>query len=103
MKFIDNLYLTDEIKKKKNRVLRKIKAQKFVLGLYIITLPSEDNGLLEIYPQYILLSSFYNQMDITVVGLAFGKDEAIELTNSIISDCYFTRNDFDIKTFIAER
>ncbi len=99
----NDLYLTEGIKKKKRKILHNLKKNKLQINVYTIILPLGDSGLLEIYPSYIFLQDIYKKEKIHLIGLAEDKEEAFELVEKIVMDCYKATNGFDIKSFVTER
>lgn len=102
MKIPKNIIFGELAAKKKNKILKAIKNKKYVFDVYIITLPTAS-GILEIYPSYILTKQDNIDNDITIVGIARGKDEAMEIVSDVLLDCYKKLNSFDTKKYFAER
>jgi hypothetical protein len=76
---------------------------RFSLDTYLITLPSNDENLLDVFQANILLQPYYKKADrdIFVVGIANGKDEAYEVVRDIIDDVYSHTGAFDIKKYLG--
>lgn len=102
MKIPKKIIFGELAEKKKNKILKAIKKDKYVFDVYLITLPTAF-GVLEIYPSYILTNKAYINKDIVIVGIAKGKDEAVKMVSDILSDCYKKLNGFDTKKYFAER
>ncbi len=103
VKWYKNLYFTEGTKKRKRKILHNLKHNKLQINVYTIVLPLGDSGLLEIYPSYVLLQGIYKEKKIHLVGLAQDLNDAYELVEKIVMDCYKSTNGFDIKSFVAER
>lgn len=100
MRWYDKLYIGEIAKKKEKTILAKIRNHKFQFGVFVITLPANDNNVLDIYPSHILLQPYYKKQNMMILGIACGNDEALEVVQDIIMDSYQTTGDFRIKDFI---
>lgn len=109
MKWCRDLYWGDSIasdKKpntRKRKILYRLKHNKLQINVYVIVLPLGNDGILEIYPSYVLLQEIYKRQPVCVIGLAADRNEAYELTGKIILDCYAQSGSFDVKSFVRER
>ena len=65
-------------------------------------LPVNENNSLEIYPSYVLLQKHYKKRDLFVVGIGEGRDEALELMEQIIMDCYHKTGQFLVRKMIEK-
>ncbi len=88
---------------RKGKIYRAIKHKKPLFDTYFLTLPIDGPGVLEVYPYNVLLQSFYQSKKYTVIGIAYTKEEALELVNSIVSECYFRNKDLEILKYYKER
>ena len=103
MVWIDNLYVSDNINKKKNKIIKKIKKGKLTANKYIIALSRSDSDLLDIFQANVLKQSYYKSQDIIVIGVASGKKQSYELVKKIFDDCIEFTGTLDIKQFIKSR
>lgn len=102
MEWYNNLYIGENAKKRKKRIITKIKLNRPQLGVYVITLPMNDRNALEFYPSNVILQKHYRKMNMTVVGIAIGKDEALILVQKILMDCYKQTGQFLVRKMIEE-
>ena len=58
-------------------------------GLYLLTLPSNRENLLDILPQPVLFQEHYQRIPIVVVGACRGRERAMELTDGAGYDHVF--------------
>ena len=102
MKVIDSLYVKGIKDKKINKFVSKIKNNKIVNGIYVITLPIFDDGILEIYSYLQFKQKFYSKFydDIVVVGIAKNKEDADMLVLDIVQQLYDADCGFDIRRFL---
>ena len=103
MKWYKDLYVSDSISHKKRKILHKLKRNKLQLNVYAIVLPLGDSGILEVYPAFVFLQKIYKKQNIFILGLASDREEAYELVEKIVMDCYKYTGHFDIKKYIEER
>ena len=103
MRWFKDLYLGESILDQKEEVINKIKNGKFTLNKYVIALPRNDYDTLETYPAVILKEEWYKKSDTFIVGLATGDDEAKEVMQFIISDCYDQTGGVDVRKFIMDQ
>jgi hypothetical protein len=103
MKFCKKLYLGEGTRKHRWKYIWKLKHHAGLLDIYVITLSDNPGELLEIYHNAFLMQEFYKQNPPFVVGIAKGKDEAMELVSEIIRDGYLKTGNYDIKTYLLEK
>lgn len=102
MKWYNELYVGQNALKTKHKIIKKAIRNKPQIGVYLITLPINENNSLEIYPSYILLQKYYKKKNLFVVGISIGKEEALNLVTTIILDCYNKTGQFLVRKMINE-
>lgn len=95
MKWHTNLYLGEHASCQPDLV-EKLKAGKRPMNVRLITLPANQNNLMDIVP---CLGGFYRD-NLYVVGVAVGENEARQVVMSIIRDVYQTTGGFDVKQYL---
>lgn len=103
MIWYEDLYVGYSLLDKKRQIMRKIKKGKTLFNKYVITLPQNDYDTLEIYPSNVLTQKWYLESDIVVVGIAEGKEEAMDMITLIIMDCMEQTGGVKVKDFIMEQ
>ena len=73
------------------------------IGIYVITLASNRQNLLDIIPSYELMQRGYPKREMVIVGLAKGYDEAVEVAASIVDEVYRNTGTFAVRTYLAEK
>jgi len=87
MKWFDRLYVGDGAEKKQDRIVRGIRVGKVQWNVYVLTLPSNPANQLDILSSNYLLQSYYRrQEDLTVVGIAKGREEAFFVLQQMVED-----------------
>lgn len=98
----DKLYFHEDNDRKKARLLRRLEKGKLVPDIYVLALPeSRERNILDIYSSLELMQPHYKGRDKYVVGLAHGKEAAVELATSIVEQMYSANGNFDIRTFLG--
>lgn len=103
MKYYKHLYLSEGLRKKKKKVIRKLDKKKFQLDVYLITLAAEEKNQLEICRSLLLLQPAYPQKEYFVVGIAKGYEEALELVEQIAAEVYNETEGADIRSYILRK
>ena len=98
----DNVYTELNKDKKFKKTLRQISRKKPVSGLFLITEPLFEAGIMEIYNYNELLQPYYRKQKrvINILGIASSRDNAKSIVRDIVEDLYNCDN-FDIKTFFG--
>ena len=103
MNVSSNLYISDSLKKKQNRILAKIKKAQKVLSLFCVTNASNCNNLLDIYYYNEFFQKASKQyLDVTIYGVAKTKEEAFKLVEQMVNDCLQARGDCDVRQFLKQ-
>ena len=91
----DKLYFKEDNAKKKTRLLHRLEKGKPEPNVYILALPeSRERNILDIYSSLELMQPHYKNRSKYVVGIARGKQDAIELASSIVGDMYNTNGEW---------
>lgn len=103
MKYYSNLYVSERLKKKKDKVIARLERRKIQTDLHVILLPECDHNQLEIVNAVYLLQPGYPREDRMVVGIAKGFDEAAELIEKISREVYDATGDLKIRDYIQAK
>ncbi|TCT16838.1 hypothetical protein EDC18_101134 [Natranaerovirga pectinivora] len=84
----ESIYYSDNIKEKeKNKIIKKINKNKYPKDIYCLCLTNKVNFQLEILETKELKKE-KEKMDLKIIGIAKGKEEAFELTKIIVQEIY---------------
>ncbi|SNU06137.1 hypothetical protein SAMN06297422_10648 [Lachnospiraceae bacterium] len=85
-----NVYTTDISEKAFSKLLRRIALKRPVNGLFVVTEPLYEAGMMEIYNYNELLQPFYRKkkISINIYGIANSRDDAKKIVCDIIDDAY---------------
>lgn len=103
MKYYSNLYVSEGLKKKKNKVISRLERKKIQPDLHVIMLPECDHNQLEIVSAMYLLQPGYPRKNRIVVGLARGYEEALEMVEKISREVYEATGDLKIRDYIQAK
>lgn len=103
MIWYDKLYVGESIVHKTTKIKWKIMHNAGQIGIYVITLASNRQNLLDIIPSYELMQRGYPKREMVIVGLAKGYDEAVEVAASIVDEVYRNTGTFAVRAYLAEK
>ncbi len=104
MKWYRDLYCSENIKNDKKKIIHDIRHHKRQWNIYVITLARNHYDLLDIYHVNVLYQPYYKKREneITIIGIAKGKEEAIQLVQTIVMDVYKKTGDCKVKEYVME-
>ena len=82
------LYVGNNAKKKKKKLIRKISRGAGVVDVYLITLAANHRDQLDIFPANELMQKARRKNCPVIVGLACGYWEALELVEAMVQQTY---------------
>lgn len=97
----ENLYVGESIVHKTNKIKWKICHNAGQLSIYVITLASNEQNLLDIIPAQELMQKGYPKQNLYIVGLAKGYGEAVEVAVSIVDEVYTNTGTFAIRSYLT--
>jgi len=103
MKFVTPLYIGEQATQMKGTIIRGLKEGRAPFGSYVLALPLNDNDQLDILPAGMLSLPYFKDKTITIVGIAFGKSDAVKLVAYIVSEAIKQIGKADILEFLKER
>ncbi len=98
-----DLYVSDGLKKKKQKVIRKLMERSLQPSLYVMTLAQGEQNHLEFFPAYLLQQPAYDDALVFVIGIAEGYDAAAYLVEEIIQEVLARTGGTDIRRFLTGR
>lgn len=103
MKFYRQLYCSDTLKKRQRRIIWKIKHNAGQASIYVVALSPKEGEQLEIFHAGQLLQKYYKYAPPSIIGIADGYQEAVELTVRIAQEVYDRTGGLEIKKYLKER
>ena len=98
-----NLYVGDTAKKKQKKWMRRIENKKAVPGVWLLTLPSNQQNNLDVIPADLLLQPAVRRNCPMIVGLAVSREEAFELVEAIALETYRETGEVKIREWLLNR
>ncbi len=98
-----DFYAGEAIAAKKEKIKWKIQHKAGQLDVYVIVLGSAEGNLLDIIPARELMQKNYPKMDMLIVGVDKGYDNAMELAGRIVTDVYKVTGTFEVKEYFLEK
>ena len=104
MKWYEDLYVSDSIADKANRIKWKINHHAGTISVYVIAFASNPQNLLDIIPAWELMQKSYSgKKEMRIIGLAKGYGEATELVRQIIEEVYQNTGDVDVRAYFRNK
>ena len=103
MKFYCDLYLTEEYRVQKGKIIRNLNKKRIGLEQYLIVLANNTNNHLELFHGIHLKQDIFMKEDLLIVGVAKGRNEAFQLVQFITQDIYDKTNTTNIRNYIINR
>lgn len=100
MEFYNKMYLGSRVSDKAEKIKEKLLKNEFMPFIHVITLPVGEDGILEIYPAYILRQEAYQSRGIKIVGIAADRGEAYNMVQQIVDECMKYTGTVDLKNYL---
>jgi len=97
----DPFYLGKNCSKKYKMLKYRISNRMVHPGVYLLTFPQGEQGILEIIPSLLLLQEHYPTDSLRIVGMGATKKEAISIAEQIVSETVSARGDADITAYMS--
>lgn len=99
MRWYDNLYVSELASHEKLKSFGRMR-KRFSFNAYMITLPANDENLLDILRYSEIVSNpYYN--DVMIIGIASGKSDAFELVRDIVWDTYRNTGNVRVRDYLG--
>ena len=102
MKVYKNLYTSELLKKRKNKILANMERGKYPPDLFVITLDPMEGQHPEIYSACMFYQTVLKNEDLILVGIASGYEDALFLLKDIVGEVYEKTKDVDLRTYIID-
>lgn len=99
MRWYEGLYVGEKAKKNRYSIIQSIREGKY-FGYYILTPPSNEKNLLDIYPARTLQQKYYKEKDLLIVGIAADERDAVMLAGEIVNEVMQKTGGFDVAGYL---
>ena len=103
MQFMGDLYVGESISSNEYKLVEKVHKGQIVPNLYLITLSSSQDNMLELIPEWEALQKGYPKEVLKVVGIANGKKEAINMVQIILKESLLETGSADVRAFLIDK
>lgn len=103
MDWYSQLYIGEGAKPKAKKIIRKIKRNAGQVDIYLITLASNGQDMLDIINSAYLKQPAVRRNLPMIVGIAKGYEEAVSLVRQMLQETYEQTGDFRIPVYLAEK
>ena len=103
MEYYYDMYVSDELKDKKNEILQKIKNNQAQLNKYIIVLSKNEKNHLEFYDATLLLQNIFEKDSLFLVGIADGYSGCTKLIEKITQEVLEQSGGTDIRGYLMKK
>ncbi len=103
MEWYRKLYLSENLKEKRNKLISMIEKNagtRRLHGIYVITLAGNDKDLFDIFSADFLLQPVLHGHCPMIVGLSDDYDDAVEMVSAIVLDMYQKNHNFDVYSYL---
>ncbi len=102
LRWVDHYYVGSGIKDS-DKIRKKIDQGNITPDIYVLTLSDNPGNLLEMFPSVLLKQRWMRELCPTIIGMARGKDGAIELVTNILLEIYRETGEFQVEDYIKNR
>ena len=104
MKWMKHLYLGDLPRGQEARIRKGIRNRKPLLRAYVLMPAANPRDQLDLMDANVLLQEhFRKQKDLTIVGLASGKEDAVLLAARLMDECVRLTGTPDLRAYLEKR
>lgn len=103
MKLYKNLYLSEDLLEKKDKVILQLKERKYYKNRYLLVLIEDGPNQIEFYSTMLLYQKTISEPKGLVIGLASSYEEAILLVESITKEVLAETGDVDIRAYFQDK
>lgn len=104
MQYYRNLYVSENLQKKKEKIIGKLEKGKAQFQIYLVVLAENRENHLEFFDAMMLQQhSFRKPDEVFIVGIADGYGEAVRLVEAIVNDVLKETGGTDIRGYIERQ
>lgn len=103
MRWYDKLYVGESIRKKADKLRWKIEHRAGTIDIYLLTLPSNRENLLDIIPAVELMQKSYPKRNLFIIGMEKGRENAMRMAADILDEVYHKTGSFDVRSYILSQ
>jgi hypothetical protein len=102
LKWSENLIVGDTVRTRKDSIIDRINNKKPVFSVYLLTLPSENDGQLDIINAYFLVQDKIRKMTPEILGIFGSRKEALSEVTRLSGECYARNGNVDLQQYLRD-
>jgi len=102
MRWYERLYVGEKAKKDRYSIIQAVREGKRS-GYYILTPPSNERNLLDIYPAIALQQPYYREKDLLILGVAADERDAAMLVGEIVNEVLKETGGYDVVGYLMAK
>ena len=99
MRWAGNLYTTEKTKRALPRIRHKLKTRRPQPGIWLITIASNDQNLLDLFQAVYYIQPMFQKMNPDIVGVAESEEAAKEMLVKMTGDVFQKQGNFDVRAY----
>lgn len=103
MKYCNDLYFSERLARRREKILDRLKRKKYVPELYLLLIPADGRNQLEIVSTLYFLQPDYPEEDAYVAGIAGNYDDALDMVEEISAEVYRETGDLNIREYLLTK
>ena len=103
IRWMEGLYLGESVEKKEKRIREDMEQGKLRWHVYVLMLSTNPENQVDILSAGFLRQPFYRHQDLTVVGLAQGREEALAVLQRMAADAVRETGAGNLRAFLTRR
>ena len=102
LKWSENLIVGDTLRTRKDSIIERINDKKPVFSVYLLTLPSGNEGQLDIISAYFLIQDRIREMTPEILGIFGSRKEAFSEIKRLSEECFTKNGNVDLQQYLRE-
>ena len=102
MRWYERLYVGEKAKKDRYSIIQAVRGGKYT-GYYILTPPSNERNLLDIFPAITLQQPYYKERDLLILGIAADERDAAMLAGQIVNEVLQETGGYNVVDYLLKK
>ena len=102
MRWYERLYVGEKAKKDRYSIIKAVRDGKYT-GYYILTPPSNERNLLDIFPAITLQQPYYKERDLLILGIAADERDAALLAGQIVNEVLQETGGYNVVDYLLKK
>lgn len=102
MRWYEKLYVGEKAKKDRYSIIQAVRDGKYT-GYYILTPPSNERNLLDIFPAITLQQPYYKERDLLILGIAADERDAAMLAGQIVNEVLQETGGYNVVDYLLKK